>query len=92
MWYFLLIRKRLKECVSLLLRAKVACRNSFGPMPKVETPYIVSKLPKRQNAETVETAETAETVSAFWHSFGITDTNTLLEFRHCFGIYSINFL
>jgi hypothetical protein len=55
-------------------------------MPKVETPYIVPKLPKRQNAGTAETAETAETVSAFRHSFGIADTNTLLEFRHIFDI------
>jgi hypothetical protein len=36
-------------------------------MPKVETPYIVLKLLKHQNAKT---AKTAETVLAFWH-FGI---------------------
>jgi hypothetical protein len=69
---------------------KVACRNSFGPMPKVKTPYIVPKLPKRRNAET---AETAKTVLAFRHSFGITDTNILYEFWHSFDFFNyINLL
>jgi hypothetical protein len=69
---------------------KVACRNSFGPMPKVETPYIVPKLPKHRNAKT---AKTAKTVSAFWHSFSITDTNILYEFRHSFDLFNyINLL
>jgi hypothetical protein len=72
---------------------KVACRNSFGLMPKVETPYIVPKLPKCQNAETAKTAKTAKTVLAFWHSFGITDTNILYEFRHSFDLFNyINLL
>jgi hypothetical protein len=36
---------------------KVACQNSFGPMPKVETLYIVLKLPKCQNAKTCQNAK-----------------------------------
>jgi hypothetical protein len=58
-------------------------------MPKVKTHYIVLKLPKHQNAETAETAKTAETVSAFWHSFGITNNSILLKFRHTFGMLNI---
>ena len=53
---------------------KVACRNSFDLVPKVETGLLVPKLPKCQNAETAETAETcriAVTCRNCQNSFGI---------------------
>jgi hypothetical protein len=58
--------------------------------------YIVLKLLKCWNtktAKTAETAETAKTILAFWHNFGITNTNILYEFQHSFNLFNyINLL
>ena len=61
------------KCVSV--PTKVACRNLFGLLPKVETSYIVAK---RRNAEIAKLAETAETVE--------TAETSIVKFLHSFGI------
>ena len=74
--------------MALFVGIKVACRNLFGLLPKVKTPYIVAK---RRNAKMTkppklaETAETAETsIIKFLYSFGIVYYKILIRFRHSF--------
>jgi hypothetical protein len=72
------MKKAIKEMNSVA--SKVACRNSFDLVPKVETGLLVPKLPKCQNAKMpklpklpkpAETCRNAVTCRNCQNSFGI---------------------